>query len=132
MANTNVQEFRAGIAGFVDEARVDHETLTRALALRGLSDLVLGTRVDTGRARGNWQVGEGEPPEGFDPENFDETGTDTISAGSQEIANASGQDIIWIQNGVPYIAYLEDGPYVQDHMLEGAYEALVSYLEGLG
>ena len=134
---TNAKEFRLGIAEFIEEADERRKDLTKVIGLRALSDVVLGTRVDTGRARGNWQVAESTPPQGYDPNLGAPEGrsgkdaptrrADPMSAGASAIDAASGDDVIWIHNGVPYIQVLEDW----DAMVEGAYEAARTYLRSL-
>lgn len=124
MALTNIREFVLGIEAEKKNTKKAIQNRTKAAALFGLRNLVLGTRVDTGRARGNWQVGEGDPPQGHFPMRFDPSGQATIAEGSTEILSVDGDKIIWIHNGVPYIEFLED----LDHMLEGTYQALQTWL----
>ena len=135
--STNAKEFRLGISEFIEEADERRQVLTKVIGLRALSDVVLGTRVDTGRARGNWQVAESTPPQGYDPDLGSPEGrsgtdaptrrADPVAAGKSAIDAASGADIIWIANNVPYIQVLEDW----DAMVEGAYEAARTYLRSL-
>lgn len=128
MALTNIREFKLGLERAADEAEEHHAQLVKATGMQALSNVVLGTRVDTGRARGNWQVAEGVPPEGHDPNAYDAEGRgvpggsarDAIAEGQQAIAGASGRDIIWLHNGVPYIGILEG----LDKMVAGTVEAL--------
>lgn len=128
MAVTNLESFVLRVRRSKGEVRDRHKTRTRAAALYGLQNLVFGTRVDKGRARGNWQVTEGSPAEGFDPERYDASGSlgnaDTFGEETQKVLETSGSDIIWIHNGVPYIQVLEG----MDHMLAGAVEALRTWL----
>lgn len=91
----------------------------RAVGLAALSGVVELTRVDTGRARGNWQVQEGRPATGFDEEVGDTDGRegpdapsrrrDTLEEGRREIDQASGRRPIWLHNGLPYAKALNDG-----------------------
>ncbi len=120
MATTNIREFTLGVRAFARLVAEERRERTRAVALHALSGVVLGTRVDTSRARSNWQVAEGAPPEGHDPESRDLAGSATISHGTRVILGASGDDIIWLHNGVPYINILED----MDKMVAGTVEAL--------
>lgn len=124
MALTNVREFTLSLDQFVEETEGRRRDITKAVTLYGLRGVVLGTRVDTGRARGNWQVGESEPPVGFEPDTFDPSGQVTLSDGAQAIGAASGDDIIWLHNGVPYAEVLEQW----DGMVVGTYEAMVTWL----
>jgi hypothetical protein len=119
----NATEFKLGVKRFGKESMERHEQIVRATALYALRNLVLGTRVDTGRARGNWQVAEGVPPSG-DIERLDPAGGQTLAAGSRSIQAASGSRIIWLHNGVPYIEVLEGW----DRMLAGTYEATRTWL----
>ena len=82
--------------------------VTRGLALRALSGMVMRTPVDTGRARGNWQVSIGVPVE-HETGRFDASGGGTISEGNAAIGSQRGYQVIVIQNNVPYIERLNDG-----------------------
>ena len=78
------------------------------IALQVLRGVVLKTPVDTGRARGNWQVTIGEPAEG-EVANLDPSGGSTISEGTARILGAINFVVIWVVNNLPYIERLEDG-----------------------
>jgi len=133
MALTNVREFTLGLDAFVEEVDEARRGKTKAVTLRALSGVVLGTRVDTGRARGNWQVQEGSPPEGHDPLAYHPSGEGIAGGhvvvsddvGEQVILGASGDDIIWLHNGVPYILILED----LDAMVEVTVESLRAWIQ---
>lgn len=128
MALTNIREFKVALERRADEAEELHAQRTKAATLHALRDVVLATRVDTGRARGNWQVGEGAPPEGHDPGAYAPVGRgvpggrarDPVAEGATQVAAATGRDIIWLHNGVPYIGVLER----LDKMVAGATESL--------
>lgn len=122
-ATSNVHEFVLGVSRDADQAIEDHKNLVRGAGLYSLQSLVLGTRVDTGRARGNWQVSEGAPPEGHDPDARDPSGGATVARGSAEIQQADADGIIWLHNGVPYIEFLEE----LDHMLAGTFGAVQAW-----
>lgn len=128
MAVTNLEAFTVRIRQSKREAREKHQERTKAAALYALQNLIFGTRVDKGRARGNWQVTEGTPAEGFDPERYDLSGSlgnrDAFAEEAANVLGASGSDIIWIHNGVPYIQVLEG----LDQMLAGALEATRTWL----
>lgn len=81
---------------------------TRALALRALSGVVMRTPVDTGRARGNWQVSIGQP-RGGETGLLDKGGNAAIASGSAIIAAQRAFQTIVIENNVPYITRLNDG-----------------------
>jgi hypothetical protein len=91
--------------------------VTVKLCLEALSRLVMKTPVDTGRARGGWQVaiaGKGELVsvlQGMAAERaaLDPDGSVTISRGAAIINAMPDFAIIDIENNVHYILQLEDG-----------------------
>lgn len=127
--SSNIREFRLVVKRHSDRADHKWRERTRAVALRALQGVVLGTRVDTGRARGNWQVGLATPPEGYDPDLKDKGGQRTISRGARVITGAvkpgKEDEMIWLHNGVPYVSYLED----KDKMVAGNVAALSTWLD---
>ena len=132
MAADNLREFEIGLLRWAEE-RVpeDVRDLRDAIALEALRGVVTLTPVDTGRLRGNWQLGVGYAPEGHDPERLDPGGADTIRAGQDTLevarqAKGNPYSPVWIHNGVPYGAYVNDGTERTRavHMLEQTVERL--------
>jgi len=119
------KEFNAAFKRFVKN-RIPDEVLIiqKQVALVILADVVKNMRVDTGRARGNWQVTRGSVPTfsllRVDKESKE--GEPTFELGSQEIAKlkANALEILFISNNVEYINFLEEGTdkMTGDHMLE--------------
>ena len=87
---------------------VDHRATCMRAGLEILSRVVLGTPVDTGRARGNWQTTLGTPATG-DVERLDPSGSATIGEGSSTINGAPEFPVIHIANNLPYIGALNYG-----------------------
>lgn len=84
------------------------DALTRRVAVAVDQAVVVATPVDTGRARGNWQVGIGAPVTD-ETERLDPAGVETIATNNDKIASRKlGQDI-FISNNVPYIGRLNEG-----------------------
>lgn len=83
-------------------------TYLKWLGLQLLRRIVLKTPVDTGRARGNWQVTVGVPAEG-ELDDSDRRGRETIARGKANMVDVSFSGIIWIANNLPYILQLEGG-----------------------
>ena len=84
-------------------------------ALDLMNRIVLKTPVDTGRARGNWQLTQRSPAEDMVPEtsakvSSSETPPSAILMEAEQTASGSqlGDDI-WISNNLPYIEALEEG-----------------------
>lgn len=98
------------------EANVNRKV--RRLALLILSELVIQTPVDTGRARSNWIVGLGGPPDAIneDPYVPGEGGsTDAananaaIAAGTAAVSDREPGQTIYLSNNAPYIEKLNQG-----------------------
>jgi hypothetical protein len=82
--------------------------LLRGAALQALTGLVLGTPVDTGRARGNWLVGINQPVD-VEAGVEDKAGGLTITRGQLKFLRVKLGDDIWLANNVPYILRLAGG-----------------------
>ena len=100
---------------FTNQLRAFNEKTTRnANKVLALSSFVVFSRVitrspvDTGRFRGNWQIGVGSAP-ADELEATDKTGGPTISNGENVALSARlGQDV-FIVNNLPYASRLETG-----------------------
>lgn len=80
----------------------------RAIALEALRGVVQMTPVDTGRARGNWQVSHDTPADGtLDVE--DKGGRATIGKGAAEVAAIEPFEHTYLTNNLDYIEELEKG-----------------------
>lgn len=74
--------------------------------------IILSTPVDTGHARGNWQIGLGSPVTSV-IDGFDKDGGSTIEKNNAVIkTRLPGQDIV-ISNNVHYIGLLNAGSSAQ-------------------
>lgn len=83
-------------------------TFQKKLVLQALRLLVMKTPVDTGRARGNWQVTIDTPAEG-QRDVMDAQGQATIAAGLAALESLPPFATVWISNNVDYIEKLEHG-----------------------
>ena len=110
---TDLEQFNKAVAGF--ELKVVPEKANqfkRAIALQILARVVMMTPVDTGRARGNWQVSINTINIG-ELSRLDSNGPGTIQTESEKIGDVQPGDAIWIHNNLPYIHVLEDGSSAQ-------------------
>ncbi len=82
--------------------------LQKKVVLEALRRLVMRTPVDTGRARGNWQVTIDNPTDS-QLDQTDKDGNETIKKGLAAISNLPAYRVVWISNNVDYIEFLEDG-----------------------
>lgn len=73
-----------------------------------LATVIPATPVDTGRARGNWQVNVGSPITA-DIDRLDTTGQATLAQGQAEIATCRKGQSIYITNNLSYIGRLNEG-----------------------
>lgn len=91
------------------------DKLVRRVGLAVDATVVLATPVDTGRARGNWQVETNSIPSGT-VEVLDKSGALAIEQGKAKIAGYKGgtpSACIAIANNLPYIGKLNDGHSAQ-------------------
>lgn len=105
---TNLRQFNAVLRR--SASRVPEEKLVlfqKKLAFDLLRGIVLKTPVDTGRARGNWQVTIGKPAKGVVGE--DSSGGSTITQGVRNLGGLGPFQVVWIVNNLPYIQPLENG-----------------------
>ena len=88
-------------------------------ALDLMNRIVQMTPVDTGRARGNWQLTQRSPAADTVPENSakvssSESPPSAILMEAEQTASGSQPgDDIWISNNLPYIEVLEEGHSTQ-------------------
>lgn len=86
------------------------DKLVRAVGLEAHRRLIRRTPVDTGRAKGNWNVGVGEPDRSEDPESKDRSGGQALQRGASRIlAQFRAGDRLFLTNAVPYVPELEKG-----------------------
>jgi len=108
MAFQNISKFNAGLA--LEPAIFDKKfkLLLQKVGGEVLRGVVLKTPVDTGRARGNWQVSVTSPPS-TELNAVDRSGGGTIAEGLSKMSEQRGGNAIWIVNNLPYIEALESG-----------------------
>tara|TARA_R100000152_G_C6759123_1_gene183033 strand:- start:134 stop:598 length:465 start_codon:yes stop_codon:yes gene_type:complete len=107
----DVSDLNAAIVDFQKEVEIDVTTIQRKIAMDLLRGVVMKTPVDTGRARGNWQITIGAPASN-ELGSKDKTGSGTVSKGQKRVNSAKPYGIIWLTNNVPYIGVLEFGGFV--------------------
>ena len=88
----------------------DVEKVTKYFAFETLRRVVKRTPVDTGRARGGWQVTLNTPAAGSGTSS-DAEGQGTVTSGASVISAAKPFQVIWISNNVEYIRILEEGAF---------------------
>jgi hypothetical protein len=128
---SNVAEFNKQVAAFANDlAPAEAVIFQKRIVLEALERIVLKTPVDTGRARGNWQVTINELPSG--EVSVTETGTSgTGFTDTAVLTNLVPYQIVYITNNVPYIVYLEGGssPQAPQGMVAITINELVAMFE---
>lgn len=107
----NGQQFALQIGRFAKKAEGNLELMIRKVTLDLFARVVRRTPVDTGRARGNWQVGINSIPRGeFGAASEGRIAAKTtVAAGTADAIKAKLGDRVFIVNSVPYIFKLEKG-----------------------
>lgn len=106
----SVLAFNAAVTAFAKRTQADAVTLQRALSLQILSGVVLKTPVDTGRARGNWQLNVSQTANpNSDVKGVDKNGGETINRGAKKLDGLKFGRLVVIFNNVEYVPYLNNG-----------------------
>lgn len=101
-------DFGQQVRAFTDDAKEKTALAVQRIALEMFERVILRSPVDTGRFRGNWQVGIGNVPAGT-LELDDKSGRATVSnAQAAALSLEPGQSITLVNN-LPYAQRLEDG-----------------------
>jgi len=105
----NLQQFNAEIQEFAKKV-VPNEIVKfqKKIVLEALRRLVQKTPVDTGRAKGGWQVTIEAPASG-QLDRTDKDGAGTVAEGLAAISHLPPWQMVWITNNVDYIEKLEHG-----------------------
>lgn len=106
----NFKEFNRLVMREADRLTRDEFVLFhKKIVIEAFSRIVLKTPVDTGRARGGWQVSVGSLPGGGESNTFDTAGDGTITLGIGQLGGLPPYEVVYISNSVPYIEILENG-----------------------
>ncbi len=107
----NLDQFTGRVKTFAERAPAEVVTKAmRLIALEALRRIVLKTPVDTGRARGNWQISIGGLSR-------NQLTTESKGAGNviereaKKFAGLEPFDVVYIENSLPYIEVLEFGGF---------------------
>lgn len=117
----NLRQFSIRIRKLGSNVETNAVKLVRKVALSVDSTVIMGTPVDTGRARSNWQVEIGKPARGtveaYAPGKEGSTGGQNaqiaLALGAGVIATYKGGESIHLTNNLPYIGALNRGHSAQ-------------------
>ncbi len=102
----------------VSEERADQ--FARKLLLEGYKRITAKTPVDTGRAKGNWNISANRPDIGIDEEKKIDTKKGIPAPVPEDQLPPVGEDAYYITNSLPYIDVLENGGYKPGPKTTGA------------
>jgi hypothetical protein len=103
-----VSNFALDIANFARKARINIDVAHRKICLDLLSSLIKKSPVDTGRFRGNWQVGYMRINGATDSPD-DKNGGAAIGRGLSVLSSISVGGVVYLTNSLPYAIRLEYG-----------------------
>lgn len=95
-------EWSLDLTKYADRQISSMKGIRKSFVFRLYSAIVRRTPVDTGRARGNWNVSVGAADAGENPQNYSEAGS---------MPDADGDEPYFISNNTEYIRKLEYGGY---------------------
>jgi len=109
---SNLKAFNKAVTDFSKKFVPEQVVLLqRVIAAEMLRRVVLRTPVDTGRARGSWQLSIGAPPSG-DRKKIDKAGGGTIAAGLTKLASLPVFSVVFLATNLNYMKVLDQGGFV--------------------
>ncbi|WP_223644364.1 HK97 gp10 family phage protein [Corallococcus sp. EGB] len=100
--------FSKQVQAFAKATEAKANEVVRKTALGILANVVTASPVDTGRFRGNWQLGIAERPSGT-VEAEDKDGSGTVSREGPKLERVKLGDTLYVTNNLPYGRRLEFG-----------------------
>lgn len=105
--------FALDVAAFAAKAKKNPEIVIRQVSIKLFSAIILGSPVDTGRFRMNWQAA-GRSPETGTVTGVDKTGTTSINKMASVIVGLKDWFEFTLANNLPYASVIEYGGYPGD------------------
>jgi len=134
---SNLAQFNAALDKAAAKIHGDIVKFHKQVCLEVLKRIVFRTAVDTGRARGNWQVEIGRPAASSLLVEGSKTAMATFAMekGIVKLADIPLFSVVHITNNVEYIYYLEYDRRSEQHpegMVEITLTEMATWLGGLG
>lgn len=105
--------FALDVSAFAAKAKKNPEIVIRQVSIKLFSAIILGSPVDTGRFRMNWQAA-GRSPETGTVTGVDKTGTTSINKMASVIVGLKDWYEFTLANNLPYANVIEYGGYPGD------------------
>jgi len=104
VVSTNVQQFNAALTEATKKIDGDIQKFIKQVCLETFRRFIMRTPVDTGRARGNWQVEINRPASGTVEEGMWDQ---VFEKGAAKLAQIPPFSVVHITNNLEYVYYLE-------------------------
>lgn len=133
---SNVAQFNISLEKAATKIRGDMNKFYKQVCMEVLKRIVLRTPVQTGRARGNWQLEIGRPASGIlDVEGSKGEMTDlSVNSGISKLRDIPPFSIVHVTNNVEYLFYLEydrRSPQHPEGMVEVTLTEMALWLSGI-
>lgn len=102
------KEFNQQVGGFASGTSTKLQNFRRGVTIALFGAVIQDTPVDTGRARANWRVSEGDP-ELKEIDRADKTGEVAKGEILALVTKSEGDKPVFLANNLPYAEPLENG-----------------------
>lgn len=99
--------FQTQLAQFKEKTEKKYLQVKRAVVIELFSSVIMDTPVQTGRARGNWQISENTPAEGVVERMGHQVAIQEVVKHARNGVRVDSKT--WLSNNLPYIVSLEMG-----------------------
>jgi len=106
--SSNIKQFKIDLQKGVNNTVSKMTFIIKKVSIDIIKSVIKMSPVDTGRFRGNWQVGKNSAVTTV-LETLDKTGANTLAIGIGEISTVKMGDSVFINNNLPYATSLENG-----------------------
>lgn len=130
---TNLAKFNAELIAAETKIKGDIKKFHQQVVAELFKRIVLRTPVDTGRARGNWQIEIGGPAQGI-LDVVDKSGDGTILKEISKLDDIPPFSLVHISNNLEYISYLEHekrSPQHPEGMVEISLTEMALWISGI-
>ena len=106
---TNLHNFNASLETASKRIHGNMEDFHKKVILETLKRIVMRTPVETGRARGNWQVATGGPAQGTlnVTGGSGEMAAKSLKNAADKLSSVTPYSLVHLTNNVEYVYYLE-------------------------
>ena len=134
---TNLKNFNSALEAASQRIHRDMKGFHKKVIFETLKRIVMRTPVDTGRARGNWQVATGGPASGtLDVQGGSgEMAASAMKNAAAKLATITPYSAVHITNNMEYIYYLEYDRRSEQYpegMVEITLTEMAAWLYGVG